>query len=463
MPKQIVHEGATYEAVADIRLTPHGEDNMAIVHVRDQDGDTQVKKTLYVGVFFDGTGQNMFVDEQRADSDISNIAKLYRAYQEGNALDGRDQTYQRIYQRGVGTINPGDTLDESQESLIGLALGIGSEGGHARIKDTLARLNRIPNLHSYEDIVFDVFGFSRGASLARHFTNLVNAWPSRIHIPYLPTGNYSLLRPGILNLIGFESVRAFPQREELRGRVRFLGLFDTVGSFYLPGNDNNLDFNLNLKSDSAEQVVQFTAHHEIRHNFPLTSLRSASGELPGNLHEEALPGVHADVGGGYPNPYEATYHTDAWQTRIIQRHNGLGLSPEAIRIKQTEAESQGHYIRVVGADIYVEDRLPIFHELSYWTLKRMVEHIKRADLPFKSIYFDPGEVASHEDPDEEYYIYLIPEELNKAIEQWQASGGHLEASKDYLENYIHVSHAKWSITHRPTSNNLRNVFFNNPG
>lgn len=150
------------------------------------------------------------------------------------------------------------------------------------------------------------------------------------------------------------------------------------------------------------------------------------------------------------------------RTRVIQRHAGLGLSSAAIQNKQREAESQGYYLRVVGSDVQIEDRQPIFHQLSYWALKRMVEHIKRADLPFKFIYFDPDEVANHKDPDEEYYIYLIPEELNKAVEQWQASGGDLEASKDYLGNYIHVSHAEWSFVDRPASNNLRNVFFNNP-
>lgn len=52
-------------------------------------------------------------------------------------------------------------------------------------------------------------------------------------------------------------------------------IFDPVGSFYWPGNKTAL--NLNLAHASAGTVVQLSAHHEIRKNFPLTSIMGHSG------------------------------------------------------------------------------------------------------------------------------------------------------------------------------------------
>ncbi|WP_272159118.1 phospholipase effector Tle1 domain-containing protein, partial [Vibrio algivorus] len=88
--------------------------------------------------------------------------------------------------------------------------------------------------------------------------------------------------------------------------VRFVGLFDTVGSFYLPGNQDNGQFKLALNPDCAQTVVQLTAYHEYRHNFPLTSLRQGNAPLPTNFYQEVFPGAHSDVGGGYP--WQAQYN-----------------------------------------------------------------------------------------------------------------------------------------------------------
>ncbi|QNT06234.1 MULTISPECIES: phospholipase effector Tle1 domain-containing protein [Marinomonas] len=81
--------------------------------------------------------------------------------------------------------------------------------------------------------------------------------------------------------------------------MRFVGLFDTVGSFYLPGDNRNAPFKLHLNSKDVGRAFQICAHHEYRINFPLTSLKT-KGKLPPNFYEEVFPGAHTDVGGGYP-------------------------------------------------------------------------------------------------------------------------------------------------------------------
>ena len=66
-------------------------------------------KVIRIGVFFDGTGNNLFNDEAGASSNgVSNIGKLYRLYQNGQILKGQkltecEITVKAIYIEGVGT------------------------------------------------------------------------------------------------------------------------------------------------------------------------------------------------------------------------------------------------------------------------------------------------------------------------------------------------------------------------
>ncbi|TVU88630.1 type VI secretion system PAAR protein [Vreelandella titanicae] len=235
-------------------------------------------RTLRLGVFFDGTGNHMQNDLRLTDRDITNVARLYDLYRDL----GSGGTEQSIYIPGPGTVDGEATADgfDAPEDSWGLALGIGATGGHSRIEMALQQLRTIVEDTSASEVIIDVFGFSRGAALARHFVNLINSWPATIHVPQLNWWR----RP----VIEFREVTAFPQG--VNASVGFVGLFDTVGSFYFPGNEQNLDFNLHLGAHSAEQVVHLTAFHEIRTNFPLSKISGASGGLPGNFIEEALPG-----------------------------------------------------------------------------------------------------------------------------------------------------------------------------
>ena len=75
--------------------------------------------------------------------------------------------------------------------------------------------------------------------------------------------------------------------------IRFVGLFDTVGSIFIPGNENELFYDLGLPSGCARNVVHLVAAQEWREYFPLTRT------LPGDGEEIVLAGAHADIGGGY--------------------------------------------------------------------------------------------------------------------------------------------------------------------
>lgn len=130
---------------------------------------------------------------------------------------------------------------------------------------------RLANKPSLRRVRVSVFGFSRGAAEARVFTNwLLNAYGGGV---------------GGIDL-----------------SVDFLGLFDTVASVGLahssPGSDGHYAWanEGNLKVSSAvKRCVHLVAAHEVRASFPLDLIGSG-----GNCKEVVYPGVHSDIGGGYP-------------------------------------------------------------------------------------------------------------------------------------------------------------------
>ncbi|MBR9904332.1 MAG: hypothetical protein GYB15_11250, partial [Gammaproteobacteria bacterium] len=390
-------------------------------------------RTLRLGVFFDGTGNHMQNDLRLTDRDITNVARLYDLYRDL----GSGGTEQSIYIPGPGTVDGEATADgfDAPEDSWGLALGIGATGGHSRIEMALQQLRTIVEDTSASEVIIDVFGFSRGAALARHFVNLINSWPATIHVPQLNWWR----RP----VIEFREVTAFPQG--VNASVGFVGLFDTVGSFYFPGNEQNLDFNLHLGAHSAEQVVHLTAFHEIRTNFPLSKIRGASGGLPGNFIEEALPGVHSDVGGGYENPEVDFQNYERFEVR---RYRGHGHNSRTVRSAQQKiaelnaADSRNIQLRVEGGDVIAEERRPTRKELSYYALHKMYDYAVTAGVPFRPM----GD------------SYNIPDKLLEALDQWQAAGGNLANARDYLYDYIHTSYRIGDIAHRPEPNRVRRFF-----
>lgn len=400
-------------------------------------------KTLRLGVFFDGTGNHRGNDQILANRDVTNVAKLYDLYRD----DGLGSNYRRIYVNGPGTIDGQHTPNgfEASEDLMGLGLGIGPEGGHDRIEFAIRRMRDEIHAGDYDEVVFDVFGFSRGAALARHFVNLINEQRETILMPQFKGA--SLLAP----MVGVTPVPAFPSGVKVR--VNFIGLFDTVGSFYLPGDNANLDFNLNLSPSSANQVVHLTAHHEIRKNFPLSSILDANGNGPSHFTEIAVPGVHSDVGGGYENPDKGFENIEKI---VLGIHSGLadGGHTQRTAIPQLEAKyaRPGRTVVAVpqpNGDIHVQERRRTRKELAIYNMHRMHEFAVIGGVPVDDL--------NRSNPD-----HALPATLQSAIESWQSSGGSLEASRKYLGGFIHTSHSIYKFGLDPEPTGQRSIFQNRP-
>lgn len=134
-------------------------------------------------------------------------------------------------------------------------------------------------------IYISTFGFSRGATEARVFTNWLQ---SLCRLDAELRG-----RPGEMSLGGFHV------------EFDFLGLFDTVASVGLANSTNWWDGHAawadaedSLRVPSGLKCLHLVAAHELRRSFPVDSI-AVNGVLSPGHEEIVLPGVHSDVGCGY--------------------------------------------------------------------------------------------------------------------------------------------------------------------
>lgn len=280
--------------------------------------------TLRIGVFFDGTGNNMGNSQQAAvcqaqaqgiESDetgelveyckargfdgvggvpessygnaVSNVGLLHELY--------RDQLHRKlkpdernaslkVYLEGIGTTS-GKT-----DSVYAQGTGRGGTGVLARIHQLpemiLIKLDTFISANPeimIEQLHFDIFGFSRGAAAARHFANDLHKGPSSLLGRALPADAAVF-------------TKAFAWQPGRDVKINFIGLYDTVAAIVspltgnlAPGNKRYGDLQLGLAPNIADNVVQLVAGDEFRENFALTATDN----------DIVLPGAHADLGGGY--------------------------------------------------------------------------------------------------------------------------------------------------------------------
>ncbi|MER8073887.1 T6SS phospholipase effector Tle1-like catalytic domain-containing protein [Acinetobacter pittii] len=277
---------------------------------------------VHISVFFDGTGNNKDADEEL--KKWSNPARLWRngiefALDEAKKSPSNIQNNYAIYVSGVGTRFNGQ-LSIFQRALamiqdhggLGLAAGTGGtrrlDYGEVQLNDALKQVmimnakkaeidtNKYANekkVSSFAEvdkslsqhrlikkINISIFGFSRGAALARAFTNQF-MWQCESDCNGLTygTGKYPI-------------------------EFKFMGIFDTVASFGLPATNlnNNLTFDGRdmVIDERVKMCVHYIAGNEQRFAFPVDLIHKENGEIANsNWKEIVYPGMHSDVGGGY--------------------------------------------------------------------------------------------------------------------------------------------------------------------
>tara|TARA_Y100001951_G_scaffold78724_1_gene66323 strand:+ start:836 stop:2752 length:1917 start_codon:yes stop_codon:yes gene_type:complete len=469
--------------------------------------------TLRIGVFFDGTGNNLAnaaVTEKCRQDDLtlldertlgevvdycrahgfggsegngfftqtpdnsygnapSNVARLFDLYQDDAtrslAKDERSASI-KAYLEGIGTSSG------EEDSVYGQATGMGDTGVVARVMQSPNTISLQLGLFTESNpgvqvdaLEFDIFGFSRGAAAARHFANeLLKANGGVLA---------GLLRPGQFGL---------SEDFEWSGHacINFIGLFDTVAAVadpmrwdFSPADHLNPGVNLYLPPGCARKVIQLTARDEMRWNFALNSVAPHHQEI-------ALPGAHSDIGGGYlpiareklilSRPVSSTVpagtpieSTHAWRetSRQYEKWMARGLPEDQLkkvvrRIRKLNPRGVNHPPEDWVLGLVTIDR-QIRGELALVYLRVMRELAVENGVPVKSIPDTP--------------IFALPFELQDIAKKMMAyaygSRFDLNEDEDRLlrSRYIHLS-AHW----KPTSGlliskpapNVRLVYNNEP-
>jgi uncharacterized protein (DUF2235 family) len=225
------------------------------------------------------------------------------------------------YHRGVGT--------DRGDRLPGGAFGFGLSRDVQRAYRFI-----VENYEPGDQLFF--FGFSRGAFTARSTVGFVrNAGILRRQNAGLLDEAYALYRdrsPGT-NPRAIES-ELFRRSYSHETRIRFIGVWDTVGALGIPLSGLRLvnlinrrwqfhDTDLSTMVDAAFQAL---AIDEKRQPFKPTIWSQQPDAVGQRLEQVWFSGVHCDVGGGYPS----TALSDITLRWMVERarSSGLDLRPD---------------------------------------------------------------------------------------------------------------------------------------
>lgn len=295
-----------------------------------QNGRPTCSGQVFVGIFFDGTGNNLeadFVKPASKDRKHSNIVRLYHTHRHEP-----NKGYLSHYIPGVGTAFP-KIGDDGKYWGPNRGSAFAAKGEH-RIIWAFTQLLNSPHLFALgsalipdaeaKTIVQNTASTGTPGAMRRV---VLKTWQEKLHAA-LAQGVAKGTCPKVLKInlsvFGFSrgaaEARTFVNwlfevcdhkdgRWTFAGipiRLQFLGIFDTVASVgaanlsdtgTLAGHQSWADNTLEIHPE-VERCVHYVAGHEVRACFPLDSIRVKSS-YPANAIEVMYPGSHSDVGGGY--------------------------------------------------------------------------------------------------------------------------------------------------------------------
>lgn len=299
---------------------------------------TVIQKFIYEEILPEGEGSS-FVNG------YTNIKRLFEHYKgyDAKAKNVEAQRFAaeglfnrfKVYASGDGCVDPFEENRLASDSTIGLGLAFGTTGVRAHIIYTCKKIIetlRKYKMHDVNELVLDVFGFSRGAAEARHFVSsimkscTVLEGKDRPYTLDTQKGSKTLFDTlydednGLYACIGHD-VYFNPLRTDVASVVindgnleleyknpyygateidieslsfRFVGVYDTVPHYGMLQHNDSEDLNLDMDSSKLGRLVHIVAADEYRKNFELMRVVEAD-----NIIEFSIPGAHADVGGGY--------------------------------------------------------------------------------------------------------------------------------------------------------------------
>lgn len=279
--------------------------------------------------------------------DRTNVVKLFYT------LEQHDPAQQVVYYHpGLGTMEPSAELSPIRRriaKLLGLAFGYGLEFD---IRDAYVFL-----MNNYEegDRVF-LFGFSRGAYTVRAVASLLRMYG------LIPRGNEPLVPYAIRMLMAIHKIesKGRPATEEEHRYFKladdfkktfawrsckpwFVGVWDTVSSvgwyenpLHLPYTAENPDIEIGRHAISIDERRAF-----FRSNLWIPKAPPAPSG-PKDLKQVWFPGVHCDVGGGYPEAESGLSKiTFEW---MLREAAAAGLLVDPLKCDAVLGRSGGDYV-----------------------------------------------------------------------------------------------------------------------
>lgn len=257
-------------------------------------------------VLSDGTGNGA------AKAHKTNVWRLY------NALDLHRDDQVAMYDDGVG----------SQEfllfKLLGGAFGWGLKRNVVDLYKFLCR-NYVARDPQEESDTIYLFGFSRGAFTVRVLAGLIDRcglctnYASERELHAIACANYAIYRK---RHKGWRLASLFPSvrhralirdesrlRTAVRPRIAFIGVWDTVDAYGLPVDEladlwDRFIFAMRFPDRQLSQTVRKACHavsiDDERHTFHPVLWDETTGNDSERIEQVWFPGVHSDVGGGYP-------------------------------------------------------------------------------------------------------------------------------------------------------------------
>ena len=342
------------------KISDHAEkvfDYLLDVKNDDEDklaSNSEQNKFLYKKILPNDHGDGSFTN---GETNISRLYKLYNGDDLKTKTDVPAVTRFKVYASGSGTNDVFEKEDYESDSIIGLGLGIGDTGVKAHIIYTcqkIAEQLRTASIFNIDELILDTFGFSRGATSARHFVcsivdnyeitkekskrkytldtkdkkdkkDIFSAFFEKDNGLYTRVGNKVYFNPLRVDIkeVTIKSGKKekiiknpYYKKEKINMEsisFRFVGIYDTVTHYGVKQSNDSEDLNIDFAKDGNDEkfghVTHIMAKDEFRYNFYVYSIfkEYPNKNTKENLEEHVLPGAHADVGGGYNISSELTY------------------------------------------------------------------------------------------------------------------------------------------------------------
>ncbi|MBL7881304.1 MAG: DUF2235 domain-containing protein, partial [Chryseobacterium gambrini] len=360
---------------------------------------------ISVGIFFDGTGNNgmnatshkkPLRNNESYYGNVTNIYKLFKLF----------KSDEKKYVGGIGTVTGNEDSDFAMATCKNPA-GYHGYSSDDKLEEAFSFIKTTIEDDTKEYHLY-VYGFSRGAMLARNFCNKV------IH----RTSEFS----------------------EKTVKIKFLGVFDTVESAAFS------DYDVAVLPET-ERVLHICAINECRYFFPLTGIFEESKERTDAKWESGnsvwkeifVPGAHADVGGGYLEGSQSVYISPNFikNTELyyyIENIKGTALDSEKNKIWSSVLKDYKIDKGDVFSQAYVARDL-VYSELSKIYGKLMLMETNAEQAVFNTD-FDETTFEIH--PEKHSYLTELSEALENYIKKL-SSDLKPDYSYEKLADYTHIS------------------------